>query len=566
MALRRANAPHSDAAPAPRGRRTGRLRASLPATARGRLRWGAAATVLAALPAVFVVALAEDGPRTRLTAEYVRTGSWATGFSAQYVVRNSGEDAAHGWTLRFRLPAGSEVATLWNGRMARDGGKYTIRDEEWNRVLRPGETAVVGFEVRRVDPGEPPTELPLECTINDRPCGQADAAAAPSAEPSATPQTSAVSGPGRGAPQERPATATATASATGTVRPVVPPASASPGVSGAPGGTGTGATRIRPYVDLSAPGSFDLAATSRLTGVADWTLAFVVDGGDCRPGWGGGVRLDDPSVVQRVSELRFQGGDVTISFGGSGGNDLAAGCRTPEALADAYLQVVDMFRVTHIDLDVEGRSLARPDIVERRNQALVLVRQRLGKAGRNLHLTYSLPAGPAGLGAEAVALLRDAATRGLNVDTVNLMAMDYGPANAPNPMGRMARYATDAANTAHGQLRGVWPNLTDAQVWRTMGLTPMIGVADVPGEVFTVADAQELARFAESRHLGALSWWSAARDRGCGSTVVALGAADPGCSGISQAPNAFLRAFTGTEYGSSAPTAPADGGGAPEKP
>ncbi|MGR7001642.1 cellulose binding domain-containing protein [Yinghuangia aomiensis] len=80
--------------------------------------------------------------------------------------RSARLDAAH------RLPAGSEVATLWNGRLARGGGKYTIRDEEWNRVLRPGETAVVGFEVRRVDPGEPPTELPLECTINDRPCGR----------------------------------------------------------------------------------------------------------------------------------------------------------------------------------------------------------------------------------------------------------------------------------------------------------------------------------------------------------------------------------------------------------
>ncbi|NUU23938.1 MAG: hypothetical protein HOV68_20910, partial [Streptomycetaceae bacterium] len=268
----------------------------------------------------------------------------------------------------------------------------------------------------------------------------------------------------------------------------------------------------------------------------------VVDGGDCRPTWGGGVRLDDPAVMRRFAELRALGGEPAVSFGGAAGTDLAASCATPQALAAAYRQVVDKYQVTRIDLDVEGRSLGRPDIVERRNQALVLLRDGMVRDGRALEVTYTLPVLPTGLGEDATALLRDAAARGVGVDTVNLLAMDYGSANASEPTGRMGRYATDAARAVHGQLRGVWPGLTDLQAWRMMSVTPMIGVDDVPNEVFTLDDARELVRFAAQQHLGQLSLWSAGRDRPCAEGVAAT---DPGCSGVAQEPYAFLRVFQG---------------------
>ncbi|HSA53486.1 MAG TPA: chitinase, partial [Yinghuangia sp.] len=300
-------------------------------------------------------------------------------------------------------------------------------------------------------------------------------------------------------------------------------------------------TPVRPYVDLAAPGSYDLAAAIRTTGVTDWILAFVVDGGDCRPTWGGGIRLDDPTVAQRFAELKALGGKAAISFGGAAGTDLAASCASPEALAAAYRQVVDQYQVSRIDLDVEGRSLGRPDIVERRNQALLLLADGISRDGGALEVTYSLPVLPTGLGDDAMALLRDAAKRGVHVDTVNVLARDYGPANAPDPAGRMGRYATDAARAVHGQLRQLWPALTEAQAWQKLSVTPMIGVDDVPGEVFTLDDARELARFANERHLGRLSWWSAARDRPC--PTPGATAADPGCSGVLQDPYAFLQAF-----------------------
>ena len=41
----------------------------------------------------------------------------------------------------------------------------------------------------------------------------------------------------------------------------------------------------------------------------------------------------------------------------------------------------------------------------------------------------------------------------------------------------------------------------------------MIGVNDTSDEIFTVANAQQLAAFAASKHLAWLSMWSAARDQ-----------------------------------------------------
>ncbi|UGQ09467.1 cellulose binding domain-containing protein [Yinghuangia sp. ASG 101] len=516
------------------------------------MRWAITAALLAAMPAVLVVLLADDGAPTRLTAEYVRTGSWDTGFSAQYIVRNTGDETAHGWTLRFRLPPGGEITSLWNGRSNRDGNHYTIRDQEWNRDLRPGESAVVGFEVRRVDPAAmTSTAQPVECTINGRACEAVGAVGAATGRgtPSGTPAASAPPPAEAGAEEPGPE---ASDPATGTT-PAPPSAAVTrPGAEGSPPATGqsTGhaATPVRPYVNLAAPGSYDLGAAVRVTGVTEWIFAFVVDGGDCRPTWGGGIRLDDPAVAQRFAELKALGGEAAISFGGAAGTDLAVGCATPEALAAAYRQVVDAYQVTRIDLDVEGRSLGRPDIVERRNQALLLLTDGIARDGRELEVTYSLPVLPTGLGGDATALLRDAATRGVRVDAVNLLARDYGPANAPDPAGRMGRYATDAVRAVHGQIRELWPTLTDNQAWRMLAVTPMIGVDDVPGEVFTLDDARELARFANERHLGRISWWSAARDRACPTPNAS--AADPGCSGVAQEPYAYLRAF---QYGQRQP-------------
>jgi hypothetical protein len=56
-----------------------------------------------------------------------------------------------------------------------------------------------------------------------------------------------------------------------------------------------------------------------------------------------------------------------------------------------------------------------------------------------------------------------------------------------------------------------------------------------------VASAQQLVAFAQSRHLAWLSMWSAARDQQCPGG--APPSAEPTCSSITQAPDAFMTAL-----------------------
>ncbi|GCE01465.1 glycoside hydrolase family 18 protein [Embleya hyalina] len=513
---------------------------------RERIRWAAASAALAALPAALVVALSGDSSDADhlLSADYVRTGSWPSGYSGQYVLRNAGSDTVEGWTLRFDLPAGMRIATIWNGRLEPAAGRYTVRNENWNRALRPGESIVVGFEVRRDGAGAPTATEPVRadgptaCTINDKPCGGSagtgpDEPATPSG---ATPAASASAGLDRH-------TGTPTPTGTGrgggaTSTPSAPPTTAPPTDATPRAGT---IEHLAPYLDMTLDPT--LAGSS---GVRDRTLAYVVDGGGCRPMWGGVTRLDDPATIARIAALREAGGSIRVAFGGAGGADLAVSCGSPEELTAAYRQVLDATGTDAMDLDIEGRALVRPDVMQRRNAALRLLQEDARRADRRVDVGYSLPVHPLqGLGDEAKALLRDAAARQIDVSYVNIKAMNYGAGVAPRPQGRMGRFAADAAHALQAQIREVWPHLTEEQAWRRVSVTVMIGRNDVPGEVFTLDDARRFADFARQNHLGRVAWWSAARDRPCPDGTATETGADPSCSGIAQEPEAFLRALGG---------------------
>jgi hypothetical protein len=128
---------------------------------------------------------------------------------------------------------------------------------------------------------------------------------------------------------------------------------------------------------------------------------------------------------------------------------------------------------------------------------------------------------------------------GVNVDVVNIMAMDYGGAAVADPY-KMGDNAIQAATSLQVQLKTLYPNKTDAQLWALVGVTPMIGLNDVHPEVFTLADAQKLRDFAIQKNIARLAMWSAGRDKSCpnNGTYVA-----PDCSGVVQAPWDFSNVF-----------------------
>jgi hypothetical protein len=155
-------------------------------------------------------------------------------------------------------------------------------------------------------------------------------------------------------------------------------------------------------------------------------------------------------------------------------------------------------------------------------------------------VSFTLPVLPSGLTPDGVALLNGAAQAGVQVTAVNVMAMDYGDGPAPNPAGLMGTYAIDAATATDAQVASAF-GISDDAAWAKIAVTPMIGVNDTSDEVFTVANAQQLAAFAASKHLAWLSMWSAARDAQCPGGAQSF--AQPTCSSVVQAPDAFAEAL-----------------------
>ncbi|WP_171114007.1 MULTISPECIES: cellulose binding domain-containing protein [Streptomyces] len=447
-------------------------------------------------------------------AAYTRTSDWSTGYTGQYVVTNNSGRAKADWTLEFDLPSGARLSSLWNGESSVSGQHVTVRPPSWDKDgLAPGESVTVGFVVNG-------SADPAGCRIDDAKCSTDDSATPePTGRPTDAPTPTQAPTP----------TPTQTPSATPTQAPT-PTSTATPSQSP---GTGTPTTAgFAPYVDTSLYPAFDLLAAAEATGVKDYNLAFITDGGGCTPKWGGVTDLASDAVAQQIGALRAKGGDVRVSFGGAAGSELATACPSADALAAAYGKVVDAYDLTKVDFDVEGGALPNTAANTRRAQAIAELQQQ----HPGLDVSFTLPVMPEGLTQDGVNLLADAKKNGVEINTVNIMAMDYGPAYS----GDMGTYAEQAATATQAQIKSVL-GLSDSAAWRTVAVTPMIGVNDVVTEVFKVEDATQLVNFAKSKGLGWLSMWSGTRDKACPGGPKP--AADATCSSIDQDKFAFAKAF-----------------------
>ncbi|MBN0045774.1 cellulose binding domain-containing protein [Streptomyces actuosus] len=475
--------------------------------------------VAAAVVGGGAVLLAGTAQAAGIGAAYTRTSGWSTGYTAQYVVTNNSGQAGKDWKLEFDLPSGSTLSSLWNGESSVSGQHVTVTPPTWDTDgLAAGESVTVGFVVNG-------TADPTGCLIDGDSC---------SADSGATPEPS-------GRPTDPPTpTATPTATPTRTATPTATPTqsatptqTATPTPSQSPGtGTGAGAG-FAPYVDTSLYPAFDLLASADATGVKNYNLAFITDGGGCAPKWGGVTDLASDGVASQIGALRAKGGDVRVSFGGASGTELATSCTSADALAAAYGKAVDAYRLTKVDFDIEGGALPNTSANTRRAQAIA----RLQQQHPDLDVSFTLPVMPEGLTQDGVNLLADAEQNGVRTSTVNIMAMDYGASYS----GDMGTYAEQAATATQAQIKSVL-GLSDGAAWKTVAVTPMIGVNDVASEVFKVDDATQLVNFAKSKGLGWLSMWSATRDKACPGGPKP--SADATCSSVDQSPFAFSKAFS----------------------
>lgn len=464
------------------------------------------AVVAAAVIGGAAFALTGTAQAASVGAAYTKTSSWGGGYTGQYVVTNDSGKALADWTLEFDLPAGTKLSSLWNGEQTVKGQHVTVKPPAWDKNgLAPGASVTVGFVTNSTGTAGDPTG----CLINQEKC---------SVDTGATPAPT-------GRPTTQP-TAKPTPTSTATTKPTPTPTKTQPPTPGTP------TTRFAPYIDTSLYPAYDLVDTATKTGVKEFHLAFITSGGGCTPLWGGVSDLNSDAVAAQIGALRAKGGDVRVSFGGAAGSELGLACKSTAELAAAYGKVVDAYKLTKVDFDIEGAALPDTAANSRRAQAIA----QLQKSHPGLDVSFTLPVMPEGLTQPGVDLVADAKKNGVAVSAVNIMAMDYGPAYS----GDMGTYAIQAATATQAQIKGVL-GLSEAAAWKAVAVTPMIGVNDVSTETFKVDDAAQLVEFAKSKGLGRLAMWSGARDKQCAGG--AKNSADPTCSSILQDPLAFTKAF-----------------------
>ena len=271
----------------------------------------------------------------------------------------------------------------------------------------------------------------------------------------------------------------------------------------------------------------DVGTAMSASGVKYFNLAFVNDIGGCTPGWGSGLPVSsDTRVASLISTVRGRGGDVSVSFGGYISNELGASCGSAGSLANAYQAVINKYNLTRLDFDWEGDDIDANMGV--RMGALRILQDNARTAGRQLHLTLTVPMTTIGFSGSDIDEINQAKANGVTFDLINIMAFDYGLTNASNMTDSVKLVATAAKN----QMKTLF-GYDDATAYAHLGLQLMNGHTDQPSELFLQSDFTNLLAYARANHFGWLSNWSLNRDRVCDPSVP-HGWADGTCSSVSQ--------------------------------
>lgn len=239
-------------------------------------------------------------------------------------------------------------------------------------------------------------------------------------------------------------------------------------------------------------------------------LLWAFAGGECgAERWG---TVDGEAFArENVAAAERSGQDFIVSTGGEAAMFTCGSDAGMRRFVERYRSP----RLVGIDFDIEGRQTPA------QIHALARRARFVQRHWPHLRLSFTLAThagsdavrrGLNATGKTVLAALRGAGVRGA---VINLMVMNYGPAEAAwcvpaeptaAPRCDMARSALQAAHNLH-HAHGV--------PYARIALTLMTGENDVAGNLTTLEDAHQIAREARARGLAGVHHWSVHRDQAC---------------------------------------------------
>jgi chitinase len=259
-----------------------------------------------------------------------------------------------------------------------------------------------------------------------------------------------------------------------------------------------------PYLmpfDNSPPNPVDVM---NATGQKAFQLAFILapSGGGCTPTWDGTTAVSsDTTAATMISNIRANGGDVSVSIGGYGGTKLGQTCGTPEATAAAYQQVITKYSLKAIDFDLEEPEYENTAAVHNEIGAAKILQQN----NSGLYVSVTTPGTAAGTGWFGTQMLIEAKNDGFTPANFSIMPFDGGFSGGASQVSALEAFHTLLMNTFG------WSSAT---AYAHEGVSQMNGRSDA-GEYFYQADFQTVLDYATSHGLARYTNWSVNRDRQC---------------------------------------------------
>jgi len=263
------------------------------------------------------------------------------------------------------------------------------------------------------------------------------------------------------------------------------------------------ARMFAPYMYVGDGDNFKITDGDKMADLKHYTIAFIIamqnnDSYLPQPSWDGRIPIEQNFYRNQIRAIRERGGDVIVSFGGEAGREIANVIQDPATLEADYEKIINRYKLTWLDFDIEGHNLDRGrEASERRNTALADIQ----KQDPAVLVSYTLPVDPNGLSDASLALLSDAKSKGLKVATVNLMVMYFGSDFIGKGKSE-GQLGIDSANAAYQQIQKIDPAIQ-------VSLCPCIGQNGSHDEVFTTDDAKTLRAFADKTPwVRMLTYWS----------------------------------------------------------
>ncbi len=285
---------------------------------------------------------------------------------------------------------------------------------------------------------------------------------------------------------------------------------------------------VAPYEYLGWGSPQKPTSVMSATGLKWFTLAFILSDGTCNPKWDGSRPLTGGSDASAISSIRGAGGDVVVSIGGWSGDKLGEKCTSASALAGAYQKVINAYKLKAIDIDIENTEWSSATVRQRVVDALKII--KTNNSGVKTIITFgTTPSGPDSTGVD---MIKRGAKAGLANDVWTVMPFDFG-----GHSGSMASATKSAVEGLKADVKSAY-GYSDSTAYAHVGLSSMNGKTDESDETVTTSDFSSILSYAQSHHLGRLSFWSINRDRQCSS-----GLDSDGCSGVSQSADAYTKIF-----------------------